>query len=123
MKTPPLGCAVLLALIITSAVLVSFAQMPPPAASHSPKESPPVSADYDLHWGAKIPMPDKVKLNATLYLPKTKDGAPSKTPAIFIARPWRKARHASYRILRISRGDIAPLADVPELRSWAAAPQ
>jgi len=85
MKIPPLGCAVLLALVITSAVLVSFAQMPPPTASPSPKESPPVSADYDLHWSAKIPMRDKVDLSATLYLPRTKDGASSKTPAIFIA--------------------------------------
>src|SRR6266480_1210326 len=123
MKTPPLGCAVLLALVINSAVLALFAQTPPPATSPSPKEPPPATSDYDLRWGVKIPMRDKVDLNATLYLPKTKDGAPSKTPAIFIARPWRKARHASYRILRISRGDIAPLADVPELRSWAAAPQ
>jgi Bacterial protein of unknown function (DUF885) len=35
MKTPPLGCAVLLALVITCAVLVLFAQAPPPAPSPS----------------------------------------------------------------------------------------
>jgi len=62
MKTPPLGCAVSLALVITSAVLVLFAQTPPPTASPSPKEPPPATSDYDLRWGVKFPMRDKVEL-------------------------------------------------------------
>jgi len=62
MKTPPLGCAVLLALVITSAVLALFAQTPPRAPSPSPKESPPASASYDLRWDVKISMRDKVEL-------------------------------------------------------------
>ena len=62
MKTPPLFCAVLLALVITSAVLALFAQTLPPATSHSPKEPPLGTADYDLRWGVKIPMRDKVEL-------------------------------------------------------------
>ena len=86
MKTPPLGCAVLLAVVIAFTALAVFAQTPPPAASPSPKESPP--ADYDLRWGVKIPMRDKVELNATLYLPKTKDGKSSKTPVIFTLTPY-----------------------------------
>jgi len=59
------------------------AQTPPPAASPSP--SP---ADYDLRWAVKIPMRDKVELNATLYLPKTPDGSPPKTPVIFTLTPY-----------------------------------
>ena len=70
MKTPPLGCAVLLALVITSAVLALFAQTPPPATSHSPKEPPLGTADYDLRWGVKIPMRDKVEL---ITVRKTED--------------------------------------------------
>ena len=88
MKTPPLGCAVLLALVIASAVLALFAQTPPPMPSPSPKESPPTSADYDIRWGVKIPMRDKVELNATLYLPKTKNGTISRTPVIFTLTPY-----------------------------------
>jgi len=41
MKIPPLGCAVLFALVITSTVLALFAQTPPPALSPSPKEPLP----------------------------------------------------------------------------------
>jgi hypothetical protein len=55
MRTPPLGCAVLLALVITPAVLVLLAQTPPPAPSPSRKESSPASGDYGLRWGVKIP--------------------------------------------------------------------
>jgi len=36
-----------------------------PTKAPSPAQPP---ADYDLRWGVKIPMRDKVELNATLYL-------------------------------------------------------
>jgi len=62
MKTPPLGCAVLLVLVITPAALILFAQAPPHAPSPSPKEPPPATADYELHCGVKIPMQDKFGL-------------------------------------------------------------
>src|SRR6266487_1679645 len=129
MKTPPLGCAVLLAVVITSAVLALFAQTPPPAPSPSPKESPPASADYDLRWGVKIPMPDKVELNATLYLPKTPDGSLPRTPVIFTLTPYisdtyhaRAAYFASHgyafalvdaRGRGNSSGDFEPFAQEP----------
>lgn len=58
-----------------------------PAPSPSRKESPPASADYDLRWGVKIPMRDKVELNATLYLPKTADGSLPRMPVIFTLTP------------------------------------
>jgi uncharacterized protein len=53
----------------------------------SPAPSPP-AVDYDLRWGVKIPMRDKVELNATLYLPKTPDGSLPKTPVIFTLTPY-----------------------------------
>src|SRR6202171_3323039 len=84
MKPRPLGCVVLVAIVILSVVFGIFAQTPPPAASPSPKESPPPAADYDLRWGMKIPMRDKVELNATLYLPKSG----GKTPVIFTLTPY-----------------------------------
>jgi hypothetical protein len=43
---------------------------PPPAPVAKPSPSAP-PADYTLQWGVKIPMRDKVELNATLYLPKS----------------------------------------------------
>jgi putative CocE/NonD family hydrolase len=80
----PLGCVVLVAIVMLCVAFGIFAQTPPPAASPSPKESPPPAADYDLRWGVKIPMRDKVELNATLYLPKSG----GKTPLIFTLTPY-----------------------------------
>jgi putative CocE/NonD family hydrolase len=111
-KTPPLGCAVLLALVIASAVLALFAQTPPPAPSPSPKESPPTSADYDLRWGVKIPMRDKVELNATLYLPRTKDGTISRTPVIFTLTPYISDTYHARAAYFASHGYGFALVDV-----------
>jgi putative CocE/NonD family hydrolase len=111
-KTPPLGCAVLLALVIASAVLALFAQTPPPAPSPSPKESPPASADYDLRWGVKIPMRDKVELNATLYLPRTKDGTISRTPVIFTLTPYISDTYHARAAYFASHGYGFALVDV-----------
>ncbi len=74
--------------ILTGAFCVAFttniiAQSPTPAPSAS---QPPT--DYDLRWGVKIPMRDKVELNATLYLPKTPDESLPKTPVIFTLTPY-----------------------------------
>jgi uncharacterized protein len=112
MKTPPLGCAVLLALVIPAALLALFAQTPPPAPSPSPKESPPASADYDLRWGVKIPMRDKVELNTTLYLPKTKDGTLSRTPAIFTLTPYISDSYHARAAYFASHGYAFALVDV-----------
>ena len=66
--------------------LTALPQTPPPAPSPSPKESPP--PNYDLRWGVKIPMRDKVELNATLYFPRTPDGSPPRMPVIFTLTPY-----------------------------------
>jgi putative CocE/NonD family hydrolase len=112
MKTPPLGCAVLLGLVITSPILGLLAQTPPAGPSPSPKESSPATADYDLRWGVKIPMRDKVELNATLYLPKTKDGAPSKTPVIFTLTPYISDTYHARAAYFASHGYAFALVDV-----------
>ena len=102
----------MLALVIAFAVLALFAQTSPPAASPSPKESPPATADYDLHWGVKIPMRDKVELNATLYLPKTKDESSSKTPVIFTLTPYISDTYHARAAYFASHGYAFALIDV-----------
>ncbi len=103
-------------------------QTPAPAPSPSPKESPPAAADYDLRWGVKIPMRDKVELNATLYLPKS-NGSAVRTPVIFTLTPYisdsyhaRAAYFASHgygfalvdvRGRGNSAGDFEPFAQEP----------
>ena len=102
----------MLAFVIAFAVLALFAQTPPPAALPSPKESPPATADYDLHWGVKIPMRDKVELNATLYLPKTKDESSSKTPVIFTLTPYISDTYHARAAYFASHGYAFALIDV-----------
>ncbi|HWX14966.1 MAG TPA: CocE/NonD family hydrolase [Chthoniobacterales bacterium] len=88
------------------------AQTPPPAASPSPKESPPASANYNLRWGVKIPMRDKVELNATLYLPKTKDGTASRTPVIFTLTPYISDTYHARAAYFAAHGYAFALVDV-----------
>jgi len=83
------------------------AQTPQPAASPSP---PP--ADYDLRLGVKIPMRDKVELNATLYLPKTPDGSPPKTPVIFTLTPYISDSYHARAAYFASHGCAFALVDV-----------
>ena len=103
--------------ILAAALWMAFAiniaaQTPPPVPPPSPKESPPATVDYDLRWGVKIPMPDKVELNATLYLPKAKDGAPSKTPVIFTLTPYISDTYHARAAYFASHGYAFALVDV-----------
>ncbi|PYK03943.1 MAG: hypothetical protein DME63_01360 [Verrucomicrobia bacterium] len=85
-------------LMILSLVMMSifgsmFAQTnPSKGPSPEPKAeataTPPAATDYDIRWGVKIPLRDKVELNATLYFPKTPDGPAPKTPVIFTLTPY-----------------------------------
>jgi putative CocE/NonD family hydrolase len=90
----------------------TLAQTPPPDSSPLPKESPPASADYDLRWGVKIPMRDKVELNATLYLPKTPDGSLSRTPVIFTLTPYISDTYHARAAYFASHGYTFALVDV-----------
>lgn len=87
------------------------AQTPPPTASPSPSPTQP-PADYDLRWGVKIPMRDKVELNATLYLPKTPDGSPPKTPVIFTLTPYISDSYHARAAYFASHGYAFALVDV-----------
>jgi putative CocE/NonD family hydrolase len=84
-----------------------IAQSPTPAPS--PAQPP---ADYDLRWGVKIPMRDKVELNATLYLPKTPDGSPPKTPVIFTLTPYISDTYHARGAYFASHGYVFALVDV-----------
>jgi putative CocE/NonD family hydrolase len=90
--------------------LAALPQTPPPTPSPSPKESPP--PNYDLRWGIKIPMRDKVELNATLYLPKTPDGAPPRTPVIFTLTPYISDTYHPRAAYFASHGYVFALVDV-----------
>jgi uncharacterized protein len=89
-----------------------FSQTPPPASSPSPQESPPASADYDLRWGVKIPMRDKVELNATLYLPRTANGSAPRTPVIFTLTPYISDNYHPRAAYFASHGYAFALVDV-----------
>jgi putative CocE/NonD family hydrolase len=90
-----------------ASALHSIAQSPTPAPS--PAQS---SADYDLRWGVKIPMRDKVELNATLYLPKTADGSLPKTPVIFTLTPYISDTYHARAAYFASHGYAFALVDV-----------
>lgn len=69
----------ILSLVMMSILGSMFAQTnPSKGRSPEPKAeataTPPAATDYDIRWGVKIPLRDKVELNATLYFPKTPDG-------------------------------------------------
>jgi putative CocE/NonD family hydrolase len=83
------------------------AQSPTPA----PSPAQP-SAGYDLRWGVKIPMRDKVELNATLYLPRTPDGSPLKTPVIFTLTPYISDTYHARGAYFASHGYAFALVDV-----------
>jgi hypothetical protein len=102
----------MLCLALLVVVTKSFGQTPPPAASPSPKEPPPPVADYDLRWGVKIPMRDKVELNATLYLPRTPEGFVMKAPVIFTLTPYISDSYHARAAYFAARGYAFALVDV-----------
>ena len=104
MKLSILPAAFFLALVANS-----IAQTPAPAPSPSPVKPP---ADYDLRWAVKIPMRDKVELNATLYLPKMSDESPPKAPVIFTLTPYISDSYHARAAYFASHGYVFALVDV-----------
>lgn len=102
----------LVTFVVGVLALPSFSQTPPPAPSPSPKESPPAAADYDLRWGVKIPLRDKVELNATLYLPKTPAGSLPRTPVVFTLTPYISDSYHARAAYFASHGYVFALVDV-----------
>src|SRR5256714_14516583 len=89
---------------------------PPKGPSPEPKSeatpTPPPATDYDIRWGVKIPMRDKVELNATLYFPKTPDGSAPKTPVVFTLTPYISDTYHPRGAYFASHGYIFALVDV-----------
>jgi uncharacterized protein len=82
------------------------------AQTPTPSPSPSSPTDYDLRWGVKIPMRDKVELNATLYLPKAPDGSLPKTPVIFTLTPYISDTYHARGAYFASHGYVFALVDV-----------
>jgi putative CocE/NonD family hydrolase len=85
------------------------AQTPSPAPSPSPAQQP---ANYDLRWGVKIPLRDKVELNATIYFPKTPDNSTPRTPVIFTLTPYISDSYHDRAAYFASHGYVFALVDV-----------
>jgi putative CocE/NonD family hydrolase len=105
-----------LVIVIISVQQLSFgantfaqASSPAPSPELSAKPSPPASADYELRWGVKIPMRDKVELNATLYLPKNSS---SRTPVIFTLTPYISDTYHARAAYFAAHGYAFALVDV-----------
>jgi uncharacterized protein len=103
--------SILPAVFLLVVVAIAVAQTPPPTSSPSPSPAQP-PADCDLRWNVKIPMRDKVELNATLYLPKTPDGSQLKTPVIFTLTPYISDTYHARAAYFASHGYVFALVDV-----------
>ena len=96
--------------IFASAVGETKGPSPEPKSGASP--TPPLVTDYDMKWGVKIPIRDKVELNATLYFPKTPDGSVPKVPVIFTLTPYISDSYHPRAVYFASHGYIFALVDV-----------
>jgi putative CocE/NonD family hydrolase len=83
---------------------------PEPKSEASP--TPPPATDYDVRWGVKIPMRDKVELNATIYSPHTPDGSVAKTPVVFTLTPYISDTYHARGSYFASHGYVFALVDV-----------
>ena len=105
--------SILLLVSLLPAIKIVAQTLPPaPSPEPSAKPTPPSPTDYDLRWDVKIPMRDKVELNATLYLPKTKDGIPPRTPVIFTLTPYISDTYHARAAYFASHGYVFALVDV-----------
>src|SRR5207248_8024646 len=111
MKDRPLAALLVMFRLLVIAPL-AIAQPPPtpePVANPSPSAPP---ADYDLRWAVKIPMRDGVELNATLYLPKSGNTTPGRTPVIFTLTPYISDSYHARAAYFASHGYASALVDV-----------
>jgi putative CocE/NonD family hydrolase len=85
---------------------------PSPEPKTEPSPTPTPATDYNIKWGVKIPMRDKVELNATLYFPKTADGSIPKTPVVFTLTPYISDSYHPRAAYFASHGYVFALVDV-----------
>ena len=107
----------ILSLVMMSIFGSMFAQTNPskgpfPEPKAEATATPPAATDYDIRWGVKIPLRDKVELNATLYFPKTPDGPAPKTPVIFTLTPYISDTYHARGAYFASHGYVFALVDV-----------
>jgi putative CocE/NonD family hydrolase len=118
LQSPVSYRALSLLLLMTMSIFGSvFAQTnPPKGPSPEPKAetspTPPPATDYDIRWGVRISLRDKVELNATLYLPKTPDGSAPKTPVVFTLTPYISDSYHARGAYFASHGYVFALVDV-----------
>lgn len=65
---------------------MAVAQTTSPPPLEKPSATPAADTNFDMRWGVKIPLRDRVQLNATLYLPH--DLGAQRLPVIFTLTPY-----------------------------------
>jgi len=104
--------------LVTMSIFASVIAQTNPSKGPSPEPkteatpTPPPATDYDIRWGVKIPLRDKVELNATLYFPKTPDGSAPKTPVVFTLTPYISDTYHPRAAYFASHGYVFALVDV-----------
>src|SRR5204863_7538027 len=111
MKDRPIASplVILSLLVFAPLAIAQTSPTPEPVAKPSPSVPP---ADYDLRWAVKIPMRDAVELNATLYLPKPREGTAGPAPAIFTLTPYISDSYHARAAYFASHGYAFALVDV-----------
>ena len=111
MKDRPLAALLVIfcLLVFAPLAIAQTSPTPEPVAKPSPSAPP---ADYDLRWAVKIPMRDGVELNATLYLPKSGNTTPGRTPVIFTLTPYISDSYHARAAYFASHGYAFALVDV-----------
>src|SRR6267378_2937150 len=111
MKDRPLAALLVIFYLLVFAPLATAQTSPTPEPVAKPSPAVP-PADYDLRWAVKIPMRDKVELNATLYLPKSGNSSPPRTPVIFTLTPYISDSYHARAAYFASHGYTFALVDV-----------
>src|SRR5213595_4271092 len=111
MKDRPIATplVILPLLVFAPLAIAQTSPSPEPVAKPSPSAPP---ADYDLRWAVKIPLRDKVELNATLYLPKSANVTAGRSPVIFTLTPYISDSYHARAAYFASHGYVFALADV-----------
>lgn len=104
--------AVILSCLIAASAIAQNTSPTPPSSAVKPTPSP-TPTEYDLRWAVKIPMRDKIELNATLYLPKSPaSSASTRTPVIFTLTPYISDTYHARAAYFASHGYAFALVDV-----------
>src|SRR5437764_7224146 len=111
MKNRPIALllVVFVSLVFAPLAIAQTSPTPEPVAKPSPSAPP---ADYDLRWAVKVPLRDKVELNATLYLPKSANATAGRTPVIFTLTPYISDSYHARAAYFASHGYAFALVDV-----------